>query len=323
MKLSVASAALVLAYTSCIQAAPASFGTTSELTKRETGLVAGAIEGLEDYNAKRSDMSEEELIKRESQIVTDVLSAIKNTGLAPDILKYLTTDDTFAPISRDTIVFLVKNGVINIDTLLKSLNDSGLAVDVIQNLIEDCTFYADIYKLAASYIGDLAGKIADDLGFKKREEFIATHLIGKRAVKADVAPRASEEEILTSLMESLKNSGLADQVVRELVVDPDFLSFGADLIEELFKQDAISLGELIDALLDSGLIPSLIEAFLNLGTFNTVITNALAAAFGKCDGASVTSSVTESATKTETGGPSPTSSGGSGICRKKKRSYNY
>lgn len=315
MKLTTTSAALILACICSIQAAPTNVG--SELAVREVSIVQGAIDNMDDYVKKRDLMSEAELMKRESQIVTDVLTAIKNTNLAPGILEYFISDPTFKPIVIDTIVWAIKNNVINLDTLLKSLNDSGLAVDVIQNLIEDCTFYEDIYKLALNYISDLAGKIADSIGKKKRE---FTMVPVEKSTKLET--RASEEEILTSLMESLKNSGLANQVVRQLIVDPDFYSFGSDLIEKLIDEDAISLGDLVDALLDSGLIPSLMKAFLNLGTFNTVITNALAAAFGKCDASSVTtlSASTTASITSESALPSPTSTA---ICRKKKRSYNY
>lgn len=315
MKLTTTSAALILACLCSIQAAPTTVG--SELAVREVSLVQGAIDNMDDYIKKRDLLSEAELIKRESQIVTDVLTAIKNTNLAPGILEYFITDPTFKPIVIDTITWAIKNDVINLDTLLKSLNDSGLAVDVIQSLIEDCTFYADIYKLALNYISDLAGKLASSLG---KREFKMVPVEANNKLEA----RATEEEILTSLMESLKNSGLANQVVRQLVVDPDFYDFGADLIKELIDQDAISLSDLVSALLDSGLIPSLIEAFLNLGTFNTVITNALAAALGKCDESSITtlSASTTASITSDSALPSATPSSPS-ICRKKKRSYNY
>ena len=94
--------------------------------------------------------------------------------------------------------------------------------------------------------------------------------------------RDRREDLLTSLMESLKSSGLASQVVNALVTDEQFYTWGADLIQQLFEQDAITIPELISDLADSGLIPSLFEAFFNLQTLNTVIANALNAFLGKC-----------------------------------------
>lgn len=311
---------LVFALFVSVQAAPATVGQGHELAVREVSMMQETIDNINDYVQKREYLDSEELQKRESQIVTDVLRAVRDTNLAVPILQYLTTDDTLRPIAINTITYLIKNDIINLGTLLKSLNDSGLAVEVIQNLISDCSFYADIYQLALGYIRDLAQQIGDRLTGNSKREFMMVEITPKSMQKR--ADDDNDSPLLTSLMESLKNSGLADQVVRALVVDPDFLDFGADLIRNLIDEDAISIGELIDALLDSGLVPSLIEAFLNLGTFNTVITNALAAAFGRCDGSSVTASITEasSATPTASGSATPTATRPS-VCRKKKRSY--
>lgn len=315
MKLSATTAALILASGVAIEAAPANVG--SELSVRDTSLIQGSVDNINDYLKSRDDMSMVELTKRESQIVTDILRAIKDTDLAPQIIQYLVTDDTLGPIVSDAIVSLIKSGLVNIDTLLKALDESGLAVQVIQDLINDCSFYADIYSLALGYIGDLAEKIGDKITGSSKREYEMVSVENPLAKRDDDEP----SDLVVSLMESLKNSGLATQVVRELIVDPDFLKWGADLIKKLFDEDAITIGELLDALIDSGLIPSLIEAFLNLKTFDTVITNALAAAFGKCDGSSVTSEITLASSVTTS--PTPSASGGTGVCRKKKRSYNY
>lgn len=319
MKLTTTSATLILAIATSINCAPTSVGDSTELSKRDSSIIQGYIYNIEEYVEKREIMSDEMLAKRESQIVTDVLTAIKNTNLAPGILKYFITDKTLSPIVKNTIVALIKNGTIDLGTLLKALNDSGLAVEVIQNLISDCTFYADIYKLAGQYIGDLTSKILKSLGLSKRElELLNSYENPHLVARASGDSSDSDNSLLVSLMESLKDSGLADQVVRQLIVDPDFLSFGADLIKQLFDEDAISVSELVSDLAESGLVPSLIEAFLNLKTFNTVITNALAAAFGKCDGSSLTSSTTNSVSKTSSS-TSPTASS-TGRCRKKRRS---
>ena len=44
------------------------------------------------------------------------------------------------------------------------------------------------------------------------------------------------QDVLTSLMESLKSSGLANQVVEALVIDDQFYKWGGDLIKELIDE---------------------------------------------------------------------------------------
>lgn len=315
MKLTATSATLVLAFTAAVNAAPAPYEGETAVSKRDLSAANDVALAMNEFVAKRDTMSADEIMKRENQIVTDVLSLIKNFGFAPQILEYLVTDPTFGPITEKTIVYLVKNGLVNIGTLLKALNDSGLAVLVIRGLINDCALYQEIFKIAEQFISNLVQKIKDKItGKRELAEFESAPIMVPSVEKRDAY------DVLVSVMESLKSSGLADQVVQALVTDQGFLNFGADLIKQLFQSGAITIPQLISDLADSGLVPSLFKAFFNLGTLNDVITTALAAASGKCGGpvsGTVASSAFPSTTAT-----TPTSTG-KGACRKRRRSYNY
>ncbi|KAG5420068.1 hypothetical protein I9W82_001948 [Candida metapsilosis] len=308
MKFNFASVTLFFtAAVSTVAALPAA-SAPLELTPREFEIANNALHNMEHYNTKRSLLTESEVVKRESQIVTDILAIVKDTNLAPGVIEYLISDPTLSNITINVVVAAIKNGWIDLDTLLKSLNDSGLAVDVIQDLINDCAFYTQIFKLVGELIENLPNIIGNLLGINAAA---VSSAVDKREIKgieyASPVYARDTQDILTSLMESLKNSGLANQVVEALVVDPDFYTFGGELISRLFSSGAITLGQLIDALVDSGLIPSLIKAFLNFDTLKSVIVNALAAAFGNCKDTSTTSSIVT----TPTGGPKPTVTTGS------------
>ncbi|CUM52584.1 uncharacterized protein AC631_00645 [Debaryomyces fabryi] len=326
MKLSTTSAALILAFTASINAAPAGTPTTTTLSKRDAENIGKAIALLNDYNAKRETSPSYQLDERDYPIVTTVLGYIKDTDLSSKILLYFVTNDYFAPIVKDTIIKLIKNGTINLTTLFTSLNNSGLAAQVIEDLINDCNFYGEIYKLAGSYISDLFDKIKSKISSigSKRET------IEERALTtaSQIPDSETDDSVLTELMESLKKSGLGTQVVSELIVNKDFLSFGAELIKGLIDQKAITLGELVDAIKDSGLVPSLFKQFFTLDTLKTVTVNALAAAFNKCGGSSATATATsdsgsETSASATTGTSTSTSTGGSTnpTCKKRKRSY--
>ena len=315
MKLTATSATLVLALTAAVNAAPAPFEGETALTKRDISAANELVVSMNDFVAKRDTMSADEIMKRENKIVTDVLSLIKNFGFAPQIILYLVSDPVFGPITQKTIVYLIQHGLINLGTLLKALNDSGLAVLVIKGLINDCQLYQEIFKIAEQYISDLIGKLkAKITGKREIEELESAEILLPEVEKRDAY------DVLVSVMESLKTSGLADQVVQALVTDQGFLTFGADLIKQLFSSGALTIPQLISGPSASGLVPSLFKAFFNLGTLNDVITTALAAASGKCGGP-VSGSVKSSATPTKSG--TTPSSTGKGACRKRRRSYNY
>ncbi|ODV76988.1 uncharacterized protein CANTADRAFT_27411 [Suhomyces tanzawaensis NRRL Y-17324] len=344
MKLSTTSAAAILACLATSLASPTVVKVAgAELTPRHVATINNAIASLNEYTVKRDlTVSAEELAKRDYPIVTQVLTAINSTGLAPGIIQYFIDDPQLSQIATNVIVDAVKSGLVDLPTLLKALNDSGLAVQVIKDLISDCQFYAEIYKLVLQQIGNLGELISSILKglnpFNKREmeeyeQLMAmskrsyeTHeQFAKRASSAAPAPTSgfNEQEILTNLMDSLKKSGLASQVVKQLVTDDKFYTWGASLIENLFKSNAITIPQLIDALAQSGLIPSLIKNFLNLGTFKTVIVNALAAATGNCKGNTLTT-VKPSTTipiSSSTLPPATTNPSGTptSICKKRKR----
>lgn len=327
---------------STVWAFPAQTHENALMVKRHSEM-NDLIADLDYFVAKREDYGEDELVAREYEIVTQVLTLINQTEIAPVVLKYILDDPTLSKIAHDVILNVIENSDIDFTLLLTSLNDSGLAVDVIKAVISDCQFYLAVYQLVLSEIGNLGSLILRILS----GGLISSSDVKKRS--ADVSGLAvfeaypqvvarDTQEIVTNLMESLKNSGLANQVVLTLVTNPAYLKFGINLVTDIIKSGAIDFGDLIQAIIKSGLVPSLIKAFLNVQTLKTVIVNALAAAFGKCGGKTSTLSsgttksssttkatATSSATGTKTGTASSTTtgSGSSGNCiviKRRKRS---
>lgn len=272
-----------------------------ELTPREFEVTNNAIFNLEHYNTKRSLLTSEEISKRESQIVTQILTIIKDTNLAPGVIHYFITDPLLSDVTKLVVVTAIKNGWIDLGTLMKSLNDSGLAVSIIEDLINDCAFYSQIFKMVGELILGLPNVVSVEAG-------VSPEAVSAAVSKREIPVYARDtEDILTSLMESLKNSGLANQVVEALIIDDDFYTFGADLVSQLFSSGAITLEQLGEALVQSGLLPPILRLLLNVETIQKIVIKALSAALGVCKNSPTTSSIV---TK-PTGGPAPTISTGS------------
>lgn len=329
MKVSSVSATLVLALATNVYAAPAAVVRENSLTKRDQDQINELIAMLNTHSVKRALVTDAaELQAREYAIVTQILAAIDSTDLAPQIIQGLVDNEDLQPYVTQAVIAIIKSGLISLDTLFTALTESGLATRIIQDLILDCTFYQDIYKLALEKISDLTQKIldylsGDDVTVKRydnlEEEYIPTP-----------AKRYDADGVVNNLLESLANSGLASSVVRALIVDPQFLSYGVSLLKELFDQDLINWSGLVSALKDSGLVTQLIDEFFNVDTLKTVIFNALAAAFNDCGGSTISgppTGLTTQSTST-TSLPDFTATGTSvptGVCKKRRRrrSYNY
>lgn len=322
MKRSSVSFTLFLALAATCYGAPTAF--EAGLTKRQTDQINSVIAELNAVAAKRDNMivpqgskkretmvvsrGTSQLTEREYAIVTEVLSLINDTNLAPKIIQGLVDNTDIQPIITEVVTDLIKSGTINLTTLFTALDESGLASRVIKDIISDCTFYADIYKLAYNYISNLAQQVA---GLSSKREITTT-------TELTESKRYDEDGVVNNLLESLANSGLASSVVRTLITDPKFLKYGASLIEKLFSSGALTIDDVVDALKDSDLVEDLFKEFFTVGTLETVIVNALKAASGQCGGTvSATSTI-----KTSTG-TSTTSTATATACKKKrKRSYN-
>ncbi|WPK26928.1 hypothetical protein PUMCH_004297 [Australozyma saopauloensis] len=332
MKVSTLSASLMLAMMANVNALPASISDTKStaLTPAQEEQINALIVQLDSHTAKRALIIDSaELQKRDYAIVTQILAAIDSTNLAPMIIQGLVDNKNLQPIVTQAAILIIKSGLISLDTLFTALTQSGLATTVIQDILDDCTFYQDIFKLALQEISGLVDKIkaklsGQNVNLKRSEN--ETDL----ALYVEPVKRYDPNGVVNQLLESLAQSGLASSVVRALIVDPQFLQYGASLLKQLFDQNLINFSGLLSAIKNSGLVTSLFKEFFNVSTLKTVIFNSLAAAFNQCGGLTISGSPTGLVTQTSTTTvlPSFTATGTTiptGTCkrRRKRRSYNY
>ncbi|CAK7897152.1 hypothetical protein CAAN1_27S00540 [[Candida] anglica] len=327
MKFSHTTIAALLACSTVISAAPAAVVTNDVLhiqkRSQELTLLMDDLTALK----KRGDLNEDEIAKREYVLVTQLLTLLKQTGLTPTILKWIVTNGIFQPIIVDVIVGLLKSGAIDWNALFVALDKSGLAAATIQGLISDCKFYVALFDLAKSFIQDLIPKVNSQItaSISTRDLLAVDTMYHTRedSFTDNLEIRATPEDgVIINLLESVANSGLATQVVNALFTDPAYRPFISALIQEIIAEKALNLSEILGALIESGLVTSLLKQFLNAKTFDTIITNAFAAFSGTCGqvqssgGGSPTLAISSSA-----GGTTPT--GTPSNCRRRRRSYNY
>lgn len=293
--------------------------------KRETQDLHKDLAELEAMRARR-DVMLAEVQAREYQIVTDVLAAIKNTNLAPEIIHYFATSPTFAPIVVSAITALLKLGLINYKALLEALDQSGLVTKVVNDLILDCSLYVELFNIAKGYIIDLLPVVKDkiqeginNLSFRDQIDDLPLPSLQVR----EVSP------IVINLMDSLGQSGLATQVVRDILTDTLYYPFAVSLVTAIIAAGAIDVDEIVSAVKELGFVSNLMDELLTVNTFKTVVTNAFAAFAGDCANAgniSWGSGNSGSGNKGNPGTSTPGTGGGTVIknpCKKRKRSFNY
>lgn len=316
MRLTTTSAIAILAYSSATAAAP----TVNDKSSNSHGLIIKRLDfdselaELEAFRAKRESF-EGEIAKREYKIVTDVLSAIRDTELAPQILDYFIESPTFSPIVISVILAVLKSGALSLTTLFTVLDQSNLIGKVVTDLISDCSLYVDLFNIAKQYIGNLiplvqnlisSGLSSLNLRDQIYEEEVKRDLVFMEK-RSELAER-DLQDVVVNLLESLANSGLASQVVKALLTDPEFYPFAVILIGGVLSTNALPLSEIIDALKNTNLVGDLLKQILTANTFTSVVTNAFAAFAGTC---AASNGYGNGGTSTPSTGGSGGSSGGS------------
>lgn len=295
MKLLSASLAIALASTTVVNAAPTV--ASSEVIKREqVDELHSAIAELQNYREKR-DQLEGDIAKREYQIVTNILSALNDTGIVPKVLSYAVANQTLQPILINAVVGVLKSGIINLQAVFDVLDKSNLVYDVIEGLISDCTFYESLFKVAETVIGDLLGKVTSGA---KREidlnEVRALMTSETYDFEFEAVDKRDLSDVVVNILGSLADSGLATSVVKAVLNDPNFLSFGAALVKAVVQSGALPLSEIINAIKQSNFVGDLLKQLLTLNNGKTIVTNLFAAYSGKCSSSGYTPSTSSNST---------------------------
>lgn len=263
------------------------------------------LQELQELKVKRDEV-EGELSEREYAIVTEVLTLVKDTDLTPTILKAFVLNSVLKSLAITGIELVIKLKIISLNQLVNLLVKSGLITSVASDLIGNCEVYVGILNVAKSLLGSLI----------KRDEIPESHTAEQGMLRRDsfLTPLPTNEafekekrdldDVIVNVLESLANSGLASQVVETILTDSDFLVFGAQLLAALYATGELNISGIISATLSSGLLPQLLQKFLNASTLSEIVSTGLDALDGKCSGSSTSGNSTDtgSGTGNSTGG---------------------
>lgn len=287
MKFASTTLSLIALSAVAVEAAPTKLDssdyTTDAIVKREE--LERALVDLQDLKMMRAkrEMLESDLSAREYTIVTSVLEAIKDTKLAPVVLKYFTKNVVLQAAAVQGVLLVVRSHLISASTLLKYLVQSGLITSVINDIIADCSFFAQVLSLVKSELGNIIKRDTpysheEGLELLRRDGLIESTPFDdlNELEKRDV------DDVILNVLESLAQSGLGTQVVEAALTDPQFYTFGALLIGVLYADGLLKLPALLSAVSQSGLVPALFTDLANIKTLRTIAGTAVSAFEGKC-----------------------------------------
>lgn len=317
MKLSHTTLLALLATSTFVSAAPAinmqPETGTSMIKRSQAEDIKSLIEQLNNIKVKRSagvdDLEIAELDKRAENVIVELISALASSGIIGDVWKTLTTD---AAVKSEIVTIVkasLKGALVYGPSLLEALFHSGLFGEIFNTVLHDSTLQAaflDAAKSAFSLVFDLiSGGYSGSSGSSttaaaagatttatsmatsaaagyKRDEFASEYLSER-----DVA------SIVTTVAESIKNSGIVSSLVKKVLADPQQ---SISLLTTVFLKGLVLGEDVYRYAKSSGLLSKMISYLEKNGSGYVA---ALGSVLGKFVG-DLSSSSTTSGTTTET-----------------------
>lgn len=242
MKFSTPTLLAILATTAVVGAAPSAITqTTSEsglVKKSDIADALSIIEELGRLNQKRELVEDEnelfELSKRADSLLSQLLTALTNSGIIGDVWHFLTTDSTL----RTTLINLTKKGFSAALTygpsVIKAIYNSGYIQKFFSLLYTDSSLRSTLFSVAKTIFGSglnlLKAFLAD-----RSTTTTAAGSTATGAAKREVEVEAREDfdfdselyydkrdvlSVAESVYTAIKNTGLVQGLVSKALADP-------------------------------------------------------------------------------------------------------
>lgn len=201
-------------------------------------------------------------------IVDEILKALADSGLANSVIDFALLNPELLNISADATIFVLRSGFINLADVFIALQKSGLIIQVLELSLQDPAILPGVLKITKELLRQ-QGLIKATKRADVEDEVDVTRDVSKR-----------ESEALNEIFAALKDSGLAVSVIQHLLTDPNLTVPAATFLSKIIQSHAITLPQVVLALIESNLIWNLIREILGdpsiLKRFEAIIADRIA-----------------------------------------------
>lgn len=219
-----------------------------------------------DDIVKRDVMEGDEtstLVQRSNLPFLDtILVFLKNSGLVNTIIELVLLNPELEKISAEATILLLKSGQVNLADVFIALNKSGLALQTIELALDDPQILPGLLRIGSELLKQ------NGIGIlQKRSDALDDNVLDKRETE-DAARDTTrsltkrESQLLNDIFAALKDSGLAESVIQNLLTNPELAAPAAHFLSDILKSHAITLSELLTALKESNFALELLKQIL-------------------------------------------------------------
>lgn len=213
-------------------------------------------------------------------VLDSILSILNSSGLVNSIIDLVLLNPELLDMTIDTTIWIIRERLINLTDLFIAIQKSGLIIDILRLSLEDPDILPGLLRIGMELLRQSGINIFGKRDFEFEVESPSSfpeEISSSSAVVVELNKR--ESELLNSVFQSLRDSGLAVSVVQHILTTPELAGPNAHFLLEVLRSNSLPIGDLFQALKESNLIWNLLRDILGdpsvLREFGSIIADRL------------------------------------------------
>ncbi|EGV60593.1 hypothetical protein PSN45_001637 [Yamadazyma tenuis] len=230
------------------------------LSAQEQTELSPVIASLQQFNQELGFEKRHLFDKRSNIPVLDkVLTLLNDTNIANIVINHVLLSPTLLDLSTNATIFVLRLNLVNYDNLFIAIEKSGLVNQLILAALDNPNTLPGVLRLIDDLLKDNGINFSSLTSHKRQLDFETFAPVERRESKT-LTKR--ESELLDELFTSLRDSGLVVSVVSNLLTNPDLAAPSAQFLTEILRSGAISVPEVLQALIESGALINILKDVL-------------------------------------------------------------
>lgn len=263
MRLSNTTILAILATSTFVNAAPTvvedASKTNTVVKKEDLNEVLDHLAELKNLKSKRDLLEGEELAdleKRADNVLSNLISALANSGLISDVFNTLTSDTQLRSIIGNIVKSTLHAVIVQGPDLIKAIWNSGLLQNIFNKILNDGELRSALLNAGKALFStaiDLVGKfIGNDNGNgAKRDVMTIADMKEMNEKRENDLEERDLLDIVSFVVQQIKDSGIVSDLINKVMSDPQ----GAiDFLTSALKTGAVLAGDVYDWSKESGVL---------------------------------------------------------------------
>lgn len=276
MKLSHSTLLAILATSAVVSAAPSPVVSQQALgsglvKKSDISDALSIIQELGELKGKRDQITDDEtqlfeLSKRADSLVSQLLTALANSGIIGNVWTIITTDTQFQTVIKTVVKAAFQGALTYGPSLIKAIWSSGLLQSVFKTIFTNSSIKSVLLLVAKSIFGSGLNLLKAYLakltgGSTTTTTAVSTTTTAAVAAKREVAMDKFDDNmyydkrdlvsVAETVVSAIKSTGIVQSLVAKAVADPDASIL---FLETVFKEGLVVSEDIYEWTKDSGLL---------------------------------------------------------------------